>query len=725
VHALSESGMNQTQLARLLAGEGASDVQVGSARRLLIKWINNEHSPSPVSARKLALALDRDVSYFLAPERPDAKLVPETTCSAIQEQENLVDTSYRTVLRAIESIRDDYWRCRGLTNITHAVSPASRVHVLLKALDAAISCEDQLLRAEALMHAAEASQGDDTVLAHVIAACDGIHDESALARLLSIVPKHVRRGSPTARRAVELARKLSDPLQKGHLLASLGTLVDSDERRAVVNEIDQLVQPLHSTDAVALLVEAFPLSDQIQAFGQADLLSACRQIDDEELRARRMARLARSPSEHREAAASAAIEAAGMASAGWPRAALLLEIASDLPANRRVEVLRQAIEAITGIDDDLLRADALGLLARGRLLNHDVAASAVRVARTLTEPELEITTIIALLPAIPPSLRPELVTDALVLVEDVVDYVRRVMMTVRLAAMAPGLVRSDVITELLWAVRRLEDPHVRVDLLGRVIAAVPPADQPALASECVAAITKRIVDQWHRAVALVELADRLPEPPPPPPRLLPRLDDIALILRARNGDVEALDALIRRYMGYVRLKASSYFLAGGDAEDLVQEGLIGIYKAVRDFRPDKEGSFRSFAELCVTRQIITAIKTATRFKHAPLNTYVSFEHVPVVQDVEGECTLGDMLPGPIGQDPSTIVISTEELRGLAFTLGTELSPIERDALTLYLEGDSYQAIAEKLRCDSKAVDNALQRVKRKIMTYQKAHRLTV
>ena len=110
------------------------------------------------------------------------------------------------------------------------------------------------------------------------------------------------------------------------------------------------------------------------------------------------------------------------------------------------------------------------------------------------------------------------------------------------------------------------------------------------------------------------------------------LEDLQLVLRARNGDEAALDELMRRYTGFVRLKASSYFLAGGDSEDLIQEGLIGLYKAVRDFRTDKETSFRSFAELCVTRQIITAIKTATRFKHQPLNQYVSFSHTPAGQD---------------------------------------------------------------------------------------------
>ena len=123
------------------------------------------------------------------------------------------------------------------------------------------------------------------------------------------------------------------------------------------------------------------------------------------------------------------------------------------------------------------------------------------------------------------------------------------------------------------------------------------------------------------------------------------LADLQLVVRARNGDSAAMDALIRRYTGFVRLKASSYFLAGGESDDLNQEGLIGLYKAVRDFRADKETSFRSFAELCITRQIITAIKTATRFKHAPLNTYVSFSQTPAGQD-DGECTLGDASRAP-------------------------------------------------------------------------------
>ena len=201
------------------------------------------------------------------------------------------------------------------------------------------------------------------------------------------------------------------------------------------------------------------------------------------------------------------------------------------------------------------------------------------------------------------------------------------------------------------------------------------------------------------------------------------LEDLQLVLRARNGDGVAMDVLIRRYTGFVRLKASSYFLAGGDSEDLIQEGLIGLYKAVRDFRSDKETSFRSFAELCVTRQIITAIKTATRFKHAPLNTYVSFSHTPAGQESDSECTLGDALPGPGVDEPSVCVISTQELQSLVFTLGTGLSSLESDALRLYLEGSSYEEMAEELGCDTKTIDNALQRVKRKVLQHQQARQV--
>jgi RNA polymerase sporulation-specific sigma factor len=200
------------------------------------------------------------------------------------------------------------------------------------------------------------------------------------------------------------------------------------------------------------------------------------------------------------------------------------------------------------------------------------------------------------------------------------------------------------------------------------------------------------------------------------------VQDLRLVIQARNGDDAALDALIRRYTGFVRLKASSYFLAGGEGDDLIQEGLIGLYNAVRDFRSDKDTSFRSFAELCITRQIITAIKTATRFKHSPLNSYVSFSQSPAGQE-EGECTLGDALPGPGIDDPAICVISTEELQSLVFCLGTGLSPLESEALRLYLEGRSYEEMAEELACDTKTIDNALQRVKRKILIHQQGRQV--
>jgi len=204
------------------------------------------------------------------------------------------------------------------------------------------------------------------------------------------------------------------------------------------------------------------------------------------------------------------------------------------------------------------------------------------------------------------------------------------------------------------------------------------------------------------------------------PRVWRDTGELAIIAAARNGDERAMDAIIRRYEGFVRLKASSYFLAGGDAHDLIQEGLVGLFKAVRDYRSDKDTSFRSFAELCITRQIITAIKTATRYKHAPLNSYVSFSHTPAGQEAEADCTLGDALPGPAVNDPSVRVISTEELQSLVGCLSTTLSPLESDALRLYLEGSSYEQMADELGCDTKTIDNALQRVKRKILTHQSA-----
>ena len=196
----------------------------------------------------------------------------------------------------------------------------------------------------------------------------------------------------------------------------------------------------------------------------------------------------------------------------------------------------------------------------------------------------------------------------------------------------------------------------------------------------------------------------------------PELDDHYLVALAKRGSADAYDRLVRRYRGFVRLKSSSYFLLGGDSEDLIQEGLVGLYKAIRDYRTDRESSFRNFAELCITRQIITAVKTASRNKHAPLNQYVSFAQTPAAGG-ESESTLEDILPGPISDDPVDRVIATEELSSLVSCLSSVLSDLESEVLSLYLDGYSYDVIGERLECDTKTVDNALQRVKRKVATH--------
>ena len=203
------------------------------------------------------------------------------------------------------------------------------------------------------------------------------------------------------------------------------------------------------------------------------------------------------------------------------------------------------------------------------------------------------------------------------------------------------------------------------------------------------------------------------------PNSEPKVEDVFLIALAKQGDRNAYDRLVRRYHGFVRLKASSYFLAGGDGDDLIQEGLVGLYKAIRDFRTDRESSFRNFAELCITRQIITAVKTATRNKHTPLNQYVSFSATPATA-ADGEPTLDEVIPGPSVHDPVNQVISSEELRSLVTCLSTALSELESRVLALYLDGLSYELIGERLACDTKTVDNALQRVKRKVGTHLKA-----
>jgi RNA polymerase sporulation-specific sigma factor len=198
--------------------------------------------------------------------------------------------------------------------------------------------------------------------------------------------------------------------------------------------------------------------------------------------------------------------------------------------------------------------------------------------------------------------------------------------------------------------------------------------------------------------------------------------DEELVALAKRGDREATKRVLTRYHHFVRLKANSYFLAGGDGDDLIQEGYIGLFKAIRDYEYGRSTSFRSFAELCVTRQIITAIKTASRQKHVPLNTYVSFSHSPSSADYDGR-TLADVIPSGRHSDPVQQVISSEEVVSLTDCLQRLLSPLESKVLKYYLEGNSYEAIAVFIAHDTKTVDNALQRIKRKVTLHLESRRV--
>ncbi len=189
--------------------------------------------------------------------------------------------------------------------------------------------------------------------------------------------------------------------------------------------------------------------------------------------------------------------------------------------------------------------------------------------------------------------------------------------------------------------------------------------------------------------------------------------DLRLVIAARSGDQGASAALVRKYRSLVRCKARSYFLAGGDRDDVIQEGLLGLFKAIRDYDPAHQASFRSFAELCVTRQMITAVKTATRQKHTPLNAYVSLSR-PVSSEDQGERLFEDILAARDICDPAEIVISAWETEFIRRGFTESLSAFETDVLRAYMQGCTYQEIAGRLGRHPKAVDNALQRVKRKI-----------
>lgn len=194
------------------------------------------------------------------------------------------------------------------------------------------------------------------------------------------------------------------------------------------------------------------------------------------------------------------------------------------------------------------------------------------------------------------------------------------------------------------------------------------------------------------------------------------LDDLALLECVHSGDSFALDYLIFKYRGFVKAKASTYFLIGADYEDLIQEGMIGLYKAVRDYKDDRRSSFRAFADLCITRQIITAIKSATRQKHGPLNSYVSLDKP--IYDEESERTLLDIISNEQSEiDPETLLLHQESRGHLEGKLNKLLSGLEREVLQLYIEGESYQDISIKLDRHVKSIDNALQRIKRKLERY--------
>ena len=196
---------------------------------------------------------------------------------------------------------------------------------------------------------------------------------------------------------------------------------------------------------------------------------------------------------------------------------------------------------------------------------------------------------------------------------------------------------------------------------------------------------------------------------------LSNMADEKLIPIARDGQDKAIDELFERYKNFVRAKARSYFLIGADREDIIQEGMIGLYKAIRDYREDKQSSFRAFAELCITRQMITAIKSATRQKHIPLNSYVSLNK-PVYDD-GSDRTLIDMLSSTKSTNPEDLIIGREDYEAVESCIGEELSKFEKQVLLSYLLGKSYQQIGMELNRQPKAVDNALQRVKRKLEKY--------
>ncbi|MED4941882.1 RNA polymerase sporulation sigma factor SigH [Heyndrickxia coagulans] len=200
------------------------------------------------------------------------------------------------------------------------------------------------------------------------------------------------------------------------------------------------------------------------------------------------------------------------------------------------------------------------------------------------------------------------------------------------------------------------------------------------------------------------------------------MQDEELVERIHNGESEALDYLIQKYRNFVRAKARSYFIIGADREDIIQEGMIGLYKAIRDYREEKLTSFRAFAELCINRQMITAIKTATRQKHIPLNSYISLDKP--IYDEESDRTLMDVITGAKISNPEELILIREKYVCIEVKISELLSDLERKVLALYLDGQSYQEISEELNRHVKSIDNALQRVKKKLERLLERRELT-
>jgi len=193
------------------------------------------------------------------------------------------------------------------------------------------------------------------------------------------------------------------------------------------------------------------------------------------------------------------------------------------------------------------------------------------------------------------------------------------------------------------------------------------------------------------------------------------MPDEDIVLRVKNGDKDAMEFLIQKYKNLVKLKARAYFLVGADREDVVQEGMIGLYKSIRDYQPDKAMSFKAFAELCVTRQMITAVKNATRQKHIPLNSYISLNRK--AYDEDSDKTYIDMVSDDVVSNPELFLIKKEEVSGIENKMGEILSAFEWEVLSLYLNGKSYVEIAKQVNRPVKSIDNALQRVKKKAEKY--------